>query len=477
MTADEVTALSLVEVAEAIARGDVSSVAATVACLGRLRRFGPALNCVVRLEADEALAAAEQADRDRAQGRLRGRLHGVPLAHKDLFYRRGKIVAGGSKIRRDFVADRTATVLDRLERAGALTLGSLHMAEFALSPTGYNEHYGHCRNPWNPAHVPGGSSSGSGAAVAARLVFGSLGSDTGGSIRHPAAMCGVVGIKPTQTRVSRAGIMPVSASLDCVGPLARTARDCARLLSLIAGPDAADPTASARPVPDFEAGLTGDIRGLRIAVPRAYYYEHVTDEVRGRLDNSLRTLRDCGAVVIEVGVPDMTLINALAHVVMAVEMASLHATWLRTRPQDYAEQVRIRMEPGLLYPATRYSEALALRGPVLSDFLAATLAHADVLHLPAISIPVPTIAATTGGGPAAIAAVISLITHCTRGINYLGLPAVSVPAGFTPDGLPVGFQLVGRPFAEGLLLRVADAYQRATDWHHQAPPPAGNTGT
>jgi aspartyl-tRNA(Asn)/glutamyl-tRNA(Gln) amidotransferase subunit A len=460
--------LSLIEAADAIRRGKVSSVELTRAAIERARKLGPALNCFALLDADEAMAAAKKADRSR-KGKARGPLHGVPLAHKDLFYRKGKVVACGSKIRKDFVPDTTATVLERLAAAGAVNLGALHMAEFAFSPTGYNEHYGHVRNPWNTAHVPGGSSSGSGAAVAARIVFGSLGSDTGGSVRLPAAMCGLTGLKPTLTRVSRVGVMPLSHSLDCVGPLARSARDCARLMQVISGADPADPTSASRPVPRYEAALDGKARGLRIGVPRSYYHDPVEPQIRTKLEESLLVLRRLGAKVVEVDVPDVTLINSLMHVLMTVEAATIHRRWLQTRRQDYADQVASRIEPGLFYPATRYAEALGLRASLAKEFVDKALGSVDVLHLPAIPIPVPTIEDTTRGNPADVARVIGVIGHCTRGINYLGLPAISVPAGFDAKGLPVGFQLVGRPFAEALLLRAADAYQRATDWHQRAP--------
>ena len=361
-------------------------------------------------------------------------------------------------------------MLERLAAAGAINLGALHMAEFAFSPTGYNEHYGHARNPWNIDHVPGGSSSGSGAAVAARMIYGSLGTDTGGSLRHPAAMCGQTGLKPTLTRVSRAGVMPLSHSLDCVGPLARTARDCARLLKVIAGPDSDDATAAPHAVPDYEAALDGNARGLRIAVPRAYYYDAVTAEVRTTLDESLRAYKDLGAAIVEVDVPDMALINTLGHLLMAVEAATVHRTWLKTRPHDYADQVRSRIEPGLFYPATRYCEALNMRATLVAEFIRMTMGEADLLHLPAIPIPVPTIAETTSGNAREIGQIIGVIGHCTRGINYLGLPALSVPAGFTSNGMPAAFQLVGRPFQEDALLRAGDAYQRVTDWHRRIPP-------
>ncbi|HEY9532495.1 MAG TPA: amidase, partial [Burkholderiales bacterium] len=326
--------MTLTEAAAAVARGETTSVELTSAAIERAKKLGPALNCIAALDAEEALAAAEKADRDRNAGKAAGKLHGVPLAHKDLFYRKGKVVACGSKIRKDFVASTTATALKRLEAAGAITVGALHMAEFAFSPTGYNEHYGHVRNPWNTSHVPGGSSSGSGAAVAAGIVSGSLGTDTGGSLRHPAAMCGLTGLKPTLTRVSRAGVMPLSHSLDCVGPLARTARDCARLMEVVAGADPGDPTASGRPVPRYEAALDGNAKGLRVAVPRAYYYDAVAPEIKKCLDESLAALRGIGASLVQVEVPDMGLINTLAHVLMAVEAATIHRKWLATRRDD-----------------------------------------------------------------------------------------------------------------------------------------------
>lgn len=469
MSAAALLQRTLSEAAEALARGEVSSVELTEAALERLRTRGAALNCLAAIDADDALREADRADRAREAGQPLGPLHGVPLAHKDLFYREGKVVACGSRIRKDFRPEQTATVLERLAAARAVNLGALHMAEFAFSPTGYNEHYGHARNPWNPAHVPGGSSSGSGVAVAARMVFGSLGTDTGGSLRHPAAMCGLTGLKPTLTRVSRAGVMPLSHSLDCVGPIARTARDCARLMEAIAGADPADPTASSQPVPRYEAALDGKVRGLKIAVPRQYYYDPVTPEIRKRVDESLAMFRSLGATTAEVDVPDMALINTLAHVVMAVEAATIHRRWLETRRDEYADQVRSRIEPGLFYPATRYCEALGMRAALVREYVDLTLGTADVLHLPAIPIPVPTIEATTGGKPEDVAKVIGVVGHCTRGINYLGLPALTVPAGFDDSGLPVAFQLVGRPFAEATLLRVADAYQRATDWHARSP--------
>jgi aspartyl-tRNA(Asn)/glutamyl-tRNA(Gln) amidotransferase subunit A len=262
--------MSLTSVAQAIAHKQVSSREATQSCLDRIAQWQPRLNAFMAIEPEAALAAADAADADLAKDNHRGALHGVPLAHKDMYYEAGKVVTCGSRIRRDFVATTTSTALQRLKDAGTVRLGSLQMAEFAYGPTGHNAHYGPVHNPWGLDHITGGSSSGSGSAVAARLTFAALGSDTGGSIRMPAHFCGVTGLKTTVGRISRAGAMPLSQSLDTVGPLARSVEDCALLLGLMAGADPDDPTAVTGPVPDYGAAATGSIKGLTIGVPRLF---------------------------------------------------------------------------------------------------------------------------------------------------------------------------------------------------------------
>jgi aspartyl-tRNA(Asn)/glutamyl-tRNA(Gln) amidotransferase subunit A len=459
----------VVAIAESIARGEIKSEAVTELALARLATRGRRFNGVVLLQADEARAAAREADKSRARGEKQGALHGVPMAHKDLFYRAGRVAACGSKIRRGFTPDVTASALTRLDNAGAVDCGTLHMCEFALSPTGYNEHDGHGLNPWNPAHVCGGSSSGSGIVVASACVPAALGSDTGGSIRHPSAMCGVTGLKPTHGAVSLYGAMPLSATLDCIGPLARHACDVARLHDALAGPDKADPTTSGAPKGACEAALSGDLRGVRIARVDGYYAEAVDAQIAAAFDEALRVMRALGGAQAHTMPPDMARLNALMHLVMSVEAATLHRRWLKERPQDYADQVRARIEPGLYYPATRYVEALAMRGPLAREWMDTALAGADVAIIPTLPIPTPTIAETTEGSPADVAAKIGLITRHTRAINYLGLPAVAAPCGFTHDGLPISLMIVGRPWSEPLLLRIADAFQRATDWHLRIP--------
>ena len=466
----ELETLDLVGVADAIARGRLSAQEAAAWSLQRLETTGRRLNAVFRIDAGPALARARALDERQARSGSTGPLHGVPLAHKDLFGVVGREYHGGSLILRGQLAPRTAWAVEQLEAAGQVNLGSLHMAEFALSPTGFNGHYGHALNPWSVAHACGGSSSGSGVAVAARLVFGSLGTDTGGSIRHPAAMCGITGLKPTWRRVSAAGVLPLSHSLDCVGPLAQSARDCARLLTLIARPNADDGLCTAVAPDDYEAALDGALHGLRIGVPQAYYREHLDPEVAAALQASLDVLQGRGATLVEVGVPDMALVNAMAQLVMSVEAATLHRRWIETRPQDYAEQVRLRIDPGFAYPAVRYAEALSLRARLTQDYLQTCFKGCDLIHVPTLPAHTPTIAATTEGDAAAVMQAIARVTHATRGLNYLGLPAISVPAGLSAAGLPLAFQLVGRPFDESRLLKAADAFQRDTDWHRRRPP-------
>ena len=468
--AEEATGMGLVEVADAIAAGRFTALEVAEACLTRIERLQPRLNCFIALDKQSALESARRADAALAEGKAPGALHGVPMAHKDLYYRAGRVSTGGTLIRKDFVPRYTATVLERLDAAGAVDMGSLNMCEFATGPHGLNDHYGHCRNPWNIEHICGGSSSGSGVSVAARLVFGSLGTDTGGSVRLPAGMCGLVGLKPTYGRVSRHGVMPLSFSLDHVGPLTRTVRDCARMMNVVAGPDENDPSSTAEPVPDYEAGLEEGVSGVRIGVPTNYFYEKTVDETRAGMKASLEVYRSLGAQVVTVEVPDPREIFALGQIVSRSEVATIHREWLATRPEDYSPQVRARTQQGLMIPATHYLEALSLRQKVLAEFVAAVFDKVDVLHMPMLSVPVPTIAETDVGASEGMERMLTALTWCTRPFNYLGLPVLTMPAGFSENGLPMSFQLAGRPFAEARLLAVGRAYEAQTRWHERVPP-------
>ncbi|MCP3475291.1 amidase [Bradyrhizobium sp. CCGUVB1N3] len=460
--------MTLTEVARAIAMKQVSSQEVTRALLHRIAEWQPHLNAFMAIESEAALKAAEEADEALAKGQVRGPLHGVPLAHKDMYYDAGKVVTCGSLIRRDYVATTTSTALQRLKDAGQVRLGSLHMAEFAYGPTGHNSHYGPVRNAWNVAHITGGSSSGSGSAVSARLTFAALGSDTGGSIRMPANFCGVTGLKVTWGRVSRAGAMPLSQSLDTVGPLAQTAEDCALLLALMAGPDPEDPTASAEPVADYVAATKGSLKGLKIGVPASFYVDDLDGEVARVLDETIAVLKREGADIVKVELPDQRQLSAASQLVLAVEAAAFHKRWLIERPQDYGAQVLMRLQNGLAVPAITYLEAMRWRGPALAAHHAAT-AGVDAVIAPVSPVPAPTIAESDVGGNANAPAVLQQLTLFTRPVNYLGLPSLVVPSGFTKGGLPVGMQLIGRAFDEATLLTIGAAFQRATDYHARVP--------
>ncbi|WP_407157933.1 amidase [Bradyrhizobium sp. STM 3557] len=460
--------MTLTEVAKAIAEKKLSSHEVTRSCLHRIAQWQPHLNAFMAIESEPALKAAAEADAELAKGNVKGPLHGVPLAHKDMYYDAGHISTCGSLIRRDFVATSTSTALQRLKDAGAIRLGTLQMAEFAYGPTGHNAHYGPVHNPWKLGYVTGGSSSGSGSAVAARLTFAALGSDTGGSIRMPAHFCGVTGLKVTWGRVSRAGAMPLSQSLDTVGPLAQTAEDCALLLGLMAGPDPEDPTASTAPVQDYLAATQASLKGLKIGVPKSFYVDDLDADVAKALEATIATLKTEGADVVQVELPDQRQLSSASQIVLAVEAAAFHKRWLIERPQDYGPQVLMRLQNALAVSGVTYLEAMRWRGAALAAHIAAT-SGVDAVIAPVSPIVAPSIAESdVGGGPGA-EAVIQRLTRFTRPINYLGLPSLAIPSGFSASGLPIAMQLVGRSFDEATVLTIGAAFQRATDFHARVP--------
>ena len=463
--------LTLVEAADAVATRQLTAVQLLESCLAAIDAHEDQVNATIWIDREGAMQAAEAADKVVASGAALGALHGVPLAHKDMYYQTGKVSTCGSMIRGDFVAERTATVLGRLHAAGSITFAGLNMAEFAQNPTGHNRHHGDCRNPWNPPYITGGSSSGSGAAVAARFVYAALGSDTGGSIRLPASACGVTGLKPTQTRVSRAGVMPLSFSADNVGPLTRTARDCARVMSIIAGHDAADPTSSAEPVPDYEAALTGDLRGMRIGLVTNPGLMGTDTAVVDAVAGAMAVLKGRGAAVVPIALPHMDAVSAYVGIVSRCEGAAIHARWMRERPEDYAIHLSARLYAGYAIPAAYYIEALSARGPVLRAFAAEVFHSVDAIALPTIATSLPTLQDTDiDHGPPGVERRFMAVSANTRPFNYLGLPGISIPCGLDPAGLPIGLQVVGRPFAEKRVMAIADAYQRDTGWHARLPP-------
>jgi aspartyl-tRNA(Asn)/glutamyl-tRNA(Gln) amidotransferase subunit A len=452
---ESLTELSCVQLAAAIRERRATCVAAIEAVLERARAVQPRLNCFLRIDEESALAAAHLGDREIARGYVRGPLHGVPMAHKDMYYRRGVVSTCGSRLLRDKPARGTAKVLEYLDAAGAIQFGVLNMAEFAMGPTGHNWHYGHCRNPWDPERITGGSSSGSAAAVAARAAFAALGSDTGGSVRLPAAFCGIAGIRPTHGRVSVENILPLCPSLDTVGPLTRTVQDAALMLEVIA--------------PGFVCSLEKPIAGLRIGRPRNVFYEGCDPEIAAAMAASLEVFRRQGATIVDVELPDFARLGAPAAVLHAAEANPFHDEWFRTRPQDYSAQVRERLERGRPTLALDYVKALQARGPAIAAFCEAVFSKVDLVHGPVVSFQTPTIAETDISTGESAAQMLGRFVRLTRPISYLGLPVVVANAGFTKVGMPIGMQLIAPPLDEATALRAGHAFQRATDWLLRAP--------
>lgn len=462
---------TLTALAAAIRARALSPVEAVEACLARIEALDPRLHAFITVDADRARAAARSLERDAMAGRWRGPLHGVPLAFKDLCAVPGLPSSAGTRTRDYFRSPHPCTAVVRLLDAGAIALGTLNMTELALGPFGDNAHHGDVQNPWRAGHASGGSSSGSGSAVAAGLVAGALGSDTGGSIRLPAACCGVVGLKPTYGRVSRAGVMPLSWTMDHLGPMARTVHDVALMLGVTAGHDPLDPTSSTREVPDYVAALDAPLTGLRAAVPANHFADRLDPDVAAAVSEAVRTLEACGVRVGSVRVPDPAAITGACNdAVVRAECAATHATLLRERPETLQPVVRSRAEAGLGVKAVEYVQALRRRPALAREFIAAAFADADVLLTPTTAAPAPTYATAKSGTVAEVVARMSAFTRCTRIFNTVGLPALSLPCGFTATGLPVALQIVGRPFDEATVLRVAHTYEQATEWHRRRPP-------
>jgi aspartyl-tRNA(Asn)/glutamyl-tRNA(Gln) amidotransferase subunit A len=456
--------------ATAIREGKVSPVEATQECLARIRRLDGGLRAFISVDEAGALETARRLEAEQRRGAWRGPLHGVPLAFKDLCFIRGLPTSCGTRTAEYFIAEQDCTAVARLAAAGAVTLGKLNMTELAMGPFGDNAHHGHARNPWRTGHCSGGSSSGSAVAVAARLALGALGTDTGGSIRLPAAACGIVGLKPTYGRVSRAGVMPLSWSNDHVGPMARTVRDCALLLQVVAGRDPLDATSSAQPVPEYLASLGGGIRGLRVGVPENFFFQGVHPEMEAAVRKAAEVIAGLGAQVSEIRLPDPQTMSDVCNIVSRSEGSTIHARLLRERPHEVQPVVRARLELGLQIPAYDYLQALRLRARLARAFITEVFAQVDVLVAPVIPEPAPPLAHATLGPVHELVARQGRFSRLTRPFNGLGLPALSVPCGFSSAGLPLAFQIVGRPFDEATVLRAGHAYEQAAAWTARRPP-------
>ena len=457
---------TVVDLVEAIKKKTLSPVEAVRGYLDRIERLNPKLSHFITVDAEGALARARALEGEPP----RGALHGVPLAYKDLCAIKGLPTSCGTKTPDYFLSARDCTAVTRLSRAGAITLGKLNMSELAMGPFGDNAHHGDAQNPWRPGHITGGSSSGSGGAVAARLCAGALGSDTGGSIRLPAAVCGIVGLKPTYGRVSRAGAMALSWSHDHLGPMTLTVRDCALLLGVIAGRDPADATSSHRKVPDYAAALGASVRGLRVGVPAGYYFDGLHPEVERATRDAIEVIGKLGTRVERLTVTDPEpMVAACNNKMVAAEAAAIHSRILKERPGELQPAVLARLAPGLRVSAYDYIQGSRVRAQLTREFIADVFSRADVLIAPTIPEPAPALAEAKSGTTDDVVKRMGRFSRLTRPFNALGLPVLSVPCGFSSVGLPIGLQIVGRPFDEATVLRLGHAYEEAAGWTGRRP--------
>ena len=481
--------LTVAGLAARVAAGELRAWDAMQASLDCIRQRDGALHAFQTVAADQALERAGELDVLRAQGTIVGPLHGVPIALKDNMSTRGIATTASSRILEGYVPPYNATVVDRLEAAGAIVVGKTNLDEFAMGSSTENSAFGATRNPWAADRAPGGSSGGSAVAVAARMVPAALGSDTGGSIRQPAALSGVVGLKPTYGRVSRYGLLAFASSLDQIGPLTLTAEDAALILQVIAGADPRDATAAREPVPDYRAALTGDVRGLRIGVPRSVLAEGVDDAVSRAFDAAIEVLRARGAVVHDIALPHARYAIPIYYLIATAEASSnlarydgvrygyrarlgkdesLRAMYDRTRDQGFGPEVKRRIMLGTYVLSHGYYDAYYLKAQQVRTLLRQdyeqAFAAVDVVAMPTAPTPAFRLGEKTDDP-----LQMYLADVFTVSVNLAGLPAISIPCGFSPCRLPIGLQLTGAMFDEATILRAADAYQRETDYHLQSP--------
>ena len=469
MSVDDLCHRPIPELSALLRSRQVSPVEVAASFLDRIDQVEPSVNAFITVARDEATLAAEQAEAEMARGEYRGTMHGIPVGIKDLYDTAGIRTTSGSKIDGDRVPTADSAVVEGLKGAGAVIIGKLMMTEFAFGEQGRNAHYGDVRNPWDLSRMPGGSSTGSAASVAASECAASLGSDTGGSIRVPAALCGLVGLKPTYGLVSRRGMTPLSWSLDHAGPLARTVEGAAATLQAIAGHDPRDPTSADAPVPNYTERLTGEVRGLRIGVLREYVWDMIDPEVEHLARAAFDQVAGLGVEVEEVSVPRLEDLGLAMSTIIPADAAAVHRETILRRGADYDPVTRNHIESGLFVTAADYSKANQLRASVNRD-IAEVLERVDFLMTPTSPVTAPSYEApvVTLGGQEFPSRM--LLSRITRMFNPGGLPTVSVPCGFSANGLPVGLQIVGRAFDDVGVLNLAFAYEQAAGWHTRRAP-------
>jgi len=450
--------MNVVEAGRALRNGDISSVELTEQALARIDEQNAELNAFVTVTAESARAAAHEADRELREGLDRGPLHGIPVALKDVFCTKGVRTTCGSLLFKDHIPDHDAAVTERLRAAGTVLAGKTGLHELAYGITSNNPHFGTIRNPHDPARVPGGSSGGSAAAVASGMIPSAMGSDTGGSIRIPASFCGIVGLKPTSGRVSRFGVMPLDFSLDHMGPLTRTVRDAALMLQAIAGHDERDDTSSRHPVDRYLPPEHPEIKRLRIGRPDNFYFERLEPAVRAAVDGAFRIAESLGAEIVPIPVPDIAAMNAVARIILMSEASALLEPYLDRR-ELFGADVLSLFDQGRLLAATDYINAQRLRRLMQRDY-AKIWRRIDLLFTPTSAICAPLIGASTVEIEGSPEDTRMAATRFVRAINLMGWPALSLPCGKSPEGLPIGLQIIGAPFHEGAILNAAAALEQ-----------------
>ena len=464
----ELHSLPLTEMSRLIKSREISASELVESHLQRIDAVEGTINAFITVMGDEARAAAKEADQAISQGDYRGPLHGIPVAVKDLFLTEGVRTTSGTTVMGDYVPTEDATTVAMLKSAGAVLVGKTNMNEIALGPTGLNPHYGNCNNPWNPGHMSGGSSGGSAAATATGGCAAALGTDTGGSVRIPAALSGTVGLKPTYGRISVFGVTELCWSLDHVGIFTRTVGDCAVVLNAIAGYDQRDPASLASPVLDFSASLEEQGVSVRIGVPKEFVWDVINGEVREKVLAAIDKLSSLGASVVEVKMPWIADCAEISAAIMGGEAIAAHGTLLKEHGSELDPAVKQRLSLGLDVSAPDYVRSQKDRAALVQR-TREVLDQVDLLAFPTCAIPAP----RHGEGEVDISGtpldVLSAVTRLTRFANLTGFPAISVPCGRSDDGLPIGLQLVGRPLEDHTVLKAASAYEQATDWHRSHP--------
>ena len=469
MDPTELCYLSAGQLSRLIQSKQVSPVELVEAHLARIDALEPTLNSFITLLPDRAMAAARSAEQEIQGGRYRGPLHGIPLGLKDLYYVKGVRNTAGSRIFDDFIPDFDCTIAARFKEAGAILLGKLNLHQFAYGPTGENPDYGNMHNPWNPEQIAGGSSGGSGSAAASGQCTLTMGTDTGGSVRIPSSLCGLAGLKPTYGRLSRHGLTVLCWSLDHPGPMTRTVEDCALVMNALAGYDPNDPASANVPVPDYTRSLTGAMRGLRVGVPREYFEVPVDPEVEQAVRRAVDVLGELGATVTEVSWPMYHHSAPISTTILMAEATAYHSNLVRTRGSQMYPPTRLRIEAGFFISSTDYIQAQRARA-LFNRQSRDLLNEVDILAGPMEPITAHRIGDTEVQVGDKIMGSTPALTQYTRPFNLNGFPAITVPCGFSQDGLPIGLQLGGRPFEEEAVLRAGHAYEQATDWHKRRPP-------